>query len=426
MHYAVPRILSEAKLLERFYTDLGLTEAWVRMIDLVPVSWRPGAVRRLLSRVPGGIASEQMVAFNTFGCEYARRRRLAKTSADQTAAFLWAGREFCRRVLEQGLGDASGVYCFNSAGLEILQHAQREGRKAVMEQTIAPKRIEQELLEAERVRFPEWEGASGKDRLASEFIEREEAEWQASNVILCGSEFVREGIQLCGGPVEKCVVVPYGVDVAFQGVESRRHAVGEAAEKDTICSACFHSKFESEKHRPLRVLTVGVLGLRKGSPYVLQAAKQMGGAATFRMVGASGVTHVAQNKLSDEVHIVGSVPTSAIREHFAWADVFLLPSICEGSATATYEALAYGLPVICTPNTGSVVRDGVDGFIIPPRDVEAITGRLELLRSQPELRATIGSNARARAADFTVGTYGRRLIAALNVSPSALRTPRWQ
>jgi len=55
----------------------------------------------------------------------------------------------------------------------------------------------------------------------------------------------------------------------------------------------------------------------------------------------------------------------------------VLPSICEGSATVTYEALASGVPVICTPKTGSMVRHGVDGNIVPIRNPEAIAQSIE-------------------------------------------------
>jgi glycosyltransferase involved in cell wall biosynthesis len=92
----------------------------------------------------------------------------------------------------------------------------------------------------------------------------------------------------------------------------------------------------------------------------------------------------------------------------AWADVFLLPSICEGSALAIHEALAAGLPVVTTPNSGSVVRDGVDGYVVPVRDVDAIVDRLTRL-IDPVLRAEMGRNARARAAEFNKAIYTDRL-----------------
>jgi len=145
---------------------------------------------------------------------------------------------------------------------------------------------------------------------------------------------------------------------------------------------------------------------------VLEAAKQLKGKAVFRMVGGIGVTHEAEAQLREYLELIGAVSRNEIAKHFEWADVFLLPSICEGSATVIYEALAYGLPVICTSNTGSVVQDGLEGFIVPVRD--AIVGRIERLAKDRELRAQMAADARARAAKFTVAAYGQRLLAALN------------
>jgi glycosyltransferase involved in cell wall biosynthesis len=100
-------------------------------------------------------------------------------------------------------------------------------------------------------------------------------------------------------------------------------------------------------------------------------------------------------------------------EHYAWADVFLLPSICEGSATGCYEALAAGLPVITTENAGSVVRDGIEGFIVPIRNASAIVERLESLQRHREVLESMSRAALERAREFTVERYGERLLAAL-------------
>ena len=75
------------------------------------------------------------------------------------------------------------------------------------------------------------------------------------------------------------------------------------------------------------------------------------------------------------VRIVGfsGAPATAYQQ----ADIFVLPSIEEGSALVTYEAMACGLPVVTTPNAGSVVRDGVEGFIVSIRDPDALAERIE-------------------------------------------------
>jgi len=401
MHYAIPRILAEADMLEHFYTDISAVQGWPRWLRLVPDPVRPAAVRRLLSRVPHGVPPELITAFTDFGREYARRRNTATT--DRFAVHLWAGTEFCRRILKKGVGGAGAVFTFNSAGLEILQRARREGLRAVMEQTIAPMRVELELSEEERSRFADWEIVAESSDCAAEYCQREEAEWQAAEVILCGSGFVRDGIAQCGGPVEKCVVVPYGVD-------SPSPHKGEGGRRpDEVATINLQP---STLNRPLRVLTVGAVGLRKGSPYVLAAAKQLKDKAVFRMVGSIGVKSQAEAQLREHLELTGPAPRSDIAQHFAWADVFLLPSLCEGSATVTYEALGYGLPVICTPNAGSVVRGGLEGFIVPMRDATAIAGRIEQLGQDVELRARMAAQAKARAAEFTVGAYRQRLLAA--------------
>src|SRR5690606_13675779 len=92
---------------------------------------------------------------------------------------------------------------------------------------------------------------------------------------------------------------------------------------------------------------------------------------------------------------------------------FLLPTLSEGSAMVCYEALAAGLPVITTPNAGSVVRDGVDGFIVPIRDGLAIAERLERLATEPGLLEQMSANALETAKEYTLDKYATRLLQAL-------------
>jgi glycosyltransferase involved in cell wall biosynthesis len=102
-----------------------------------------------------------------------------------------------------------------------------------------------------------------------------------------------------------------------------------------------------------------------------------------------------------------------LASHYELAHVFLLPSLCEGSDTVTYQVLGHSLPVVCTPNTGGVMRDGGEGFIVPVRDAAAIAERIERLAHDVELRAQMAANARARSAEFTLAEYGRRLLSVL-------------
>jgi glycosyltransferase involved in cell wall biosynthesis len=74
------------------------------------------------------------------------------------------------------------------------------------------------------------------------------------------------------------------------------------------------------------------------------------------------------------------------------------------------EAMACGLPVIVTANgPGDIVRDGVDGFIVPSHDAAAIAGRLERLYRDPQLRFAMGRSARERASEFSWSTYAEKV-----------------
>jgi glycosyltransferase involved in cell wall biosynthesis len=389
MHYAVPRLLHEAGRLEHFYTDSCAVKGWPQTLKFFPKSLRTAGMRRLLGRTPLGVPKSRITAFTSFGCEYARRLTRATTPSDTTAALLWAGRTFCKKIIARWLGEAATVYAFNNAGLELLQHAGKCGRVAVLEQTIAPKRIECDWLRGEHEKFPGWEPAPAQDRFLGEFIDREAGEWQAADVIICGSEFVRAGIAQCGGPVHRCKVVPYGVDSFFRTTE------------------------RAPRHGPLRVLTVGAIGLRKGSPYVLAAARQLRQRAIFRMVGQIKARPEAVAQLREAVELIGPVPRSEMLAHFEWADVFLLPSLCEGSATVAYEALACGLPVIATPNTGTVVRDGIEGFIVPAGNVDGIVQSLEKLADDRNLLREMSQKAKQRSTEFDFSAYQKNLLAAL-------------
>lgn len=390
MHYAVPRILHAAGRLERLYTDIVGPRTWSGGF-LADLSHRAGApaLARLAARNPDGIPRNKITHFPGFALQSFRRQRAARSATEVTATYLWAGREFCRRILVRGLGQANAVYVFNSAGLEVLQFARSRGFLTAVEQTNAPFNVVRRYIDQEREAWPGWDSDSSRDALADEFTARERQEWQASDHIVCGSEFVVRGIQSEGGPVDRCHVVPYGFDLAATLPPRQPSAA-------------------------LRVLFSGAVGLRKGVPYLLQAGRRLPAERfSFRLVGSMGVSPAARAELCTRMELTGPVPSTDMPSHYRWADVFVLPSLCEGSATVCYEALAAGLPVITTPNAGSVMRDGVDGFIVPVRDAEAIAEKLELLLSQPELLAEMSRNALARASEFTLEKYQERLLAAL-------------
>jgi alpha-maltose-1-phosphate synthase len=92
----------------------------------------------------------------------------------------------------------------------------------------------------------------------------------------------------------------------------------------------------------------------------------------------------------------------------------VFPSLFEGSAVVTYEALASGLPCVVTAEAGSVVRDGLEGFVVGARDVAALAARMGALGRDRDLRARMAGAARARALAFDWPRYHRAIVAVVN------------
>lgn len=101
------------------------------------------------------------------------------------------------------------------------------------------------------------------------------------------------------------------------------------------------------------------------------------------------------------------LPAELPRNH-----VFVFPSILEGSAKSVYEALACGLPTITTPESGSIVRDGMDGFLVPKSDDERLAEAIARLYNDSELVRGMALSARERALDYTWLRYSTSVIAA--------------
>jgi glycosyltransferase involved in cell wall biosynthesis len=117
---------------------------------------------------------------------------------------------------------------------------------------------------------------------------------------------------------------------------------------------------------------------------------------------------VAQ-RYKGNVELTGEVARCEVARWLERFDLLLFPSTCEGSPTAVMEAMASGLPVVSTPNSGTVVRDGQDGFIRPHDDVDGLTGAVEQLVSDTALRIDMGRQARTRVETFTLARYSESL-----------------
>jgi glycosyltransferase involved in cell wall biosynthesis len=396
MHFAVPQILANAGLLQTLYTDgyLG-NKAWLkRLLGLLPDAARSGLVQQLSGRSADQIPSDRIVSFDLLGLWYYYKRRRIQAGLESATLFARMNRIFGNRVCRRGFDGSNVVWGFNGASLEIFQYARRHGIRCILEQAIAPRSIELELLSEEAMTWPAWqrndEGAPFSD--SDPLSQREEAEWHLADTIVCGSDFVADGLRKRNVPSEKLRVVPYGVNTSY-----------------------FHESSSQSPGGTLNVLFVGEVGLRKGIPYLLEALRTLNRPLSIRakLAGQINLSLERLREYGEWCEFLGPVPRLRMIELYGWADVLVLPSLCEGSATATYEAMACGLPIITTPNSGSLVRDGVEGFVVPIRDPVALQQKITLLADNESLRTSMAGAARERAREGSWEAYSKRLLETL-------------
>jgi len=118
-------------------------------------------------------------------------------------------------------------------------------------------------------------------------------------------------------------------------------------------------------------------------------------------------------KGKSNIKYIGHVPQKELYKYYSQGSVFVIMSIEEGLAMVQPQAMACGLPVICTTNTGgeNIVRDGKDGFVIPIRDVEKLKEKLVYLYENPEICRKMGESAKQRVSQgFTWDDYGDKII----------------
>lgn len=195
----------------------------------------------------------------------------------------------------------------------------------------------------------------------------EEKQYELADAISVPSSFAVRSFVEMGVPREKLRLIPYGVRL------ERFHPVAEPS-KDSF-----------------DVLFAGQVSLRKGIPYLLQAFDKLKHPnKRLRIAGSidRAVKHVFDRLPNASVEWLGSVPQGELVNLMSKSHVLVLPSIEEGLALVQAQAMACGCPVIASLNTGSedLYTDGVEGFIVPIRDADALATRMQQVADDPALQ----------------------------------------
>ena len=273
--------------------------------------------------------------------------------------------------------------------LESLRVAQRMGIPSIVEiptwhrdfaERVAPRT--EPRLSKERTPLGRW-----KNELVLR-SERSIEEYDLGTLLLVLSEKAADTFRESGIAKEKLFYLPRGVDV---------------------------ERFKPGTRPPLfRAIFSGALIERKGIHLLLDAWHRLNlNNAELWLLGSVHEQAKAHLKKfwRDNIRLIGFARD--VEKYLNQATIHVFPSQLEGSAKVTYEAAACGLPQVVTRESGDVVRDGIDGIIVPPGDVDAVAGAIEHFYRHPEVIAEMAVAARQRVVEnFTWDHFRERLLGA--------------
>lgn len=378
--YQAALALQERGLLRRYLTGTLYYRRTGGVVGLLlralPPKQREGFERKIRRRRLEGLDDSRVSSMDLIEIVHSVADHLGLPPAIGLRLFQFRQERFQRhaaRMVEQLRPRV--VVCYDSAALHVFAAARRVGAMCVLDQSIG------HVTQLVR----QFEAAGLEHGQLEEFVSNSLAEARAADVIVTSSEYVVTGLKEAGLPAARIIAIPYGVDLRTFSPRAGRGG-----------------------REKVQALYVGHISKRKGVAYVVDAFSR---------------AHLPQLELTllgrrvDDVRIttnieglkqVEAVPHHEVAGYYQHSDFFVQMSLHESSAMTVFEALASGLPVITTPNSGSVVRDGIEGFVISPRDVGALADRMRLLTQDVVMRERMSQNARKRAEQFGWERYRER------------------
>jgi len=300
-----------------------------------------------------------------------------------TAAMKLYGRSAAKVLAQQ---DQACLYHYRAGfGLSSVPVARSQGMFTLCDHSIAHPSSMRELV-AGGGKMPSGSGEASDPfwRLVLHDIEQADA-------VVVNSDFVRETFAAQGFDPSLIHVVHWGVDEEFIPYLTPRR---------------------SDTEGPLRLLFAGTFEPRKGALVLLEALDIIKDLPwQLQLAGQCFLPLRRRLKDNPKVSFLGNITRPQLAKRMAEAEVFVFPSLAEGSARVVFEALASGCYVVTTPNSGSIVRDGVHGALIAPGQTDALVGAIRWAIKNRSALARIGDhNAKVVQTRFRQTHYGEALV----------------
>lgn len=383
--YAIPAALERQGALAGLYTDFASNCGAGKMLATTSVLSRYVAPKLLRRSLPENLLKVSRTFEFSFAIAEVLRRVIPNAQGTKLAETIKA-KIAERSMIAAGMMGATHIYTMLGEGGNFIADAKRRGLGIVGDVYIA---LSSDAIVHEEMRnFPDWCGSAPFDSDLDDSDARNHILLTQSDLFVCPSDFVLEDLIVNHGvDREKCVVAPYAVDQRWFLLEC-----------DPI---------------PRRVLFAGSAIVRKGIHYLAMAAERLAPYG-YKFVVAGGATPlVRHHPNATALEFCGQLQSSELGEQLRRADVFAFPTLAEGAASAVAEALGAGVPVVTTRAAGSIVRDGVEGFIVPERDPIALAHAIQTISEDRDLRARMSEAAKIRAARFTWDHFSTTVLSAV-------------
>jgi glycosyltransferase involved in cell wall biosynthesis len=388
-HYAIPRALFRLSVLEQLVTDGWAAPSSV--LSKLSGSRFAERFHQELRDAPVTFFNSSLITFELL----ARARRLSDWRK-VIARNHWFQKRVCSFLNSQipTLNSERILLSYSYTGLEPFRYAKSQGWKTVLVQ-IDPGPEEEKIVEKEVTRVPEFAG--DWQPAPAEYWVWWRKECELADRIVVNSDWSRQGLIRSGVPSEKLSVIP----LAYESGD------GRGQKSDGGALRLYPDRFTKE--RPLRVLFLGQVNLRKGIVRLLEAARMLRTEPVeFWMVGP---VHVANPRIrgSDaRVKWFGAATRKQTGEKYRAADVFILPTLSDGFAITQLEAQAHGLPIIASTFCGRVVDSGRNGILLEEPSATCIAAAIRDCIADPNQLQNLAAASRL-ANEFTIDALGGRL-----------------
>lgn len=359
-HYAVPRALQLSGMLDEFITDL-----WIR-----PGTLLHSVKKNLTGRFHPDLKCARIAAPNITALTFELKASFARENGWNLISRRneWFQQHAVAHLKASANGNHT-VFAYSYAAKEIFAFARERGWRTVLGQIDpgpAEERIVTELEKSSPIKHTHWEPAP------KAYWDNWHDECSLADQILVNSDWSRDALIAEGVAAEKIRVIPVAYEAANDTRSFQRH---------------YPRAFSAE--RPLRVLFLGQVNLRKGVAQLLEAVKLLSGEhVEFWFVGPMQIRVPQELRLHPHIRWFGVAPRVTVESYYRDADVFILPTLSDGFGLTQLEAQAWKLPVITSRYCGEVVRDGFNGVVLEEVSARAIADVLrEFLRSPEKLSA---------------------------------------